>query len=63
MTLLKLLPITEIISENDFFDYAAKYEGEAQEITPCCYTRVIGKRQLKIGVKLVYQKLGFERCC
>jgi D-alanine-D-alanine ligase len=28
------MPITEIISENDFFDYAAKYEGESQEITP-----------------------------
>ena len=28
------LPITEIVSENDFFDYAAKYEGKSQEITP-----------------------------
>ena len=31
---IKVLPITEIISQNDFFDYKAKYEGEAQEITP-----------------------------
>lgn len=30
----KVLPITEIVSENDFFDYAAKYEGKSQEITP-----------------------------
>ncbi|WP_369997726.1 D-alanine--D-alanine ligase [Winogradskyella sp.] len=29
-----VLPITEIVSENDFFDYAAKYEGKSQEITP-----------------------------
>ena len=29
-----ILPLTEIISENDFFDYEAKYEGKAQEITP-----------------------------
>lgn len=30
-----VLPITEIISKNDFFDYEAKYrEGMAQEITP-----------------------------
>ena len=28
------LPLTEIISENEFFDYEAKYEGKAQEITP-----------------------------
>ena len=28
------LPITEIISENDFFDYEAKYEGKSKEITP-----------------------------
>ena len=28
------LPITEIVSENDFFDYQAKYEGASKEITP-----------------------------
>ena len=31
---VKVLPITEIISENDFFDYEAKYLGKSQEITP-----------------------------
>lgn len=31
---VKILPITEIVSENDFFDYEAKYEGKSQEITP-----------------------------
>lgn len=30
----KVLPITEIVSDNDFFDYEAKYEGKSQEITP-----------------------------
>ncbi len=30
----KVLPITEILSENDFFDYQAKYEGKSTEITP-----------------------------
>lgn len=29
-----ILPITEIISENELFDYNAKYLGESQEITP-----------------------------
>lgn len=28
------LPITEIISENEFFDYEAKYQGKAKEVTP-----------------------------
>lgn len=29
-----VLPITEIIPEGEFFDFAAKYEGHSQEITP-----------------------------
>jgi D-alanine-D-alanine ligase len=28
------LPVTEIIPEGEFFDYAAKYEGKSSEITP-----------------------------
>jgi D-alanine-D-alanine ligase len=35
---LKVLPITEIVTENDFFDYEAKYEGKSQEITPARIT-------------------------
>lgn len=35
---IKVLPITEIVSDNDFFDYKAKYEGESQEITPARLT-------------------------
>jgi len=31
---IQALPITEIETENDFFDYQAKYEGKSQEITP-----------------------------
>jgi D-alanine-D-alanine ligase len=29
-----VLPITEIKSQKDFFDYEAKYEGKSEEITP-----------------------------
>jgi D-alanine-D-alanine ligase len=29
-----VMPVTEIISKKDFFDYEAKYEGMADEITP-----------------------------
>lgn len=28
------LPMTEIISKNEFFDYEAKYEGASEEVTP-----------------------------
>jgi D-alanine-D-alanine ligase len=31
---LQALPVTEIVSHNAFFDYAAKYDGESHEITP-----------------------------
>lgn len=31
---LHALPLTEIATENEFFDYAAKYQGKSQEITP-----------------------------
>jgi len=33
-----VLPITEIISKNEFFDYQAKYENESEEITPAVLT-------------------------
>ncbi len=29
-----VLPITEVVSKNEFFDFDAKYNGEATEITP-----------------------------
>jgi len=32
------LPPTEIVSENDFFDYEAKYMGKSEEITPARLT-------------------------
>ncbi len=59
----KVLPITEIISENDFFDYQAKYEGKSQEITPA---RISKDYETKITreAKKVYEILkmkGFSR--
>lgn len=30
----RVLPITEILPDGDFFDYQAKYEGKSREITP-----------------------------
>ena len=31
---IEVLPITEVITHNEFFDYEAKYEGKSTEITP-----------------------------
>ncbi|PCI34645.1 MAG: D-alanine--D-alanine ligase [Flavobacteriaceae bacterium] len=60
---IKILPITEIISENDFFDYEAKYEGKSDEVTPANLTPQIEKRVQEVA-KLVYKSLnmsGFSR--
>ena len=29
-----MLPITEVVTNNEFFDYDAKYNGQVEEITP-----------------------------
>lgn len=59
----KVLPITEIVSENDFFDYEAKYLGKSQEITPA---RLSEEQEEKVNkeAKKVYEILkmkGFSR--
>jgi D-alanine-D-alanine ligase len=59
----KVLPITEIITSNDFFDYEAKYEGKAEEITPANITDEM-KSDLELLSKKVYNLLelkGFSR--
>lgn len=58
-----VLPITEIISENDFFDYQAKYEGKSQEITPADLTPVQAQKVSDMAKK-AYEALrmkGFSR--
>jgi len=60
---IKVLPITEIVSENDFFDYKAKYLGESQEITPARLTKEQEEKVNKVA-KQVYEILkmtGFSR--
>ncbi len=59
----KVLPITEIVSDNDFFDYEAKYLGKSQEITPARLTK---EEETKVNMvaKQVYEILkmtGFSR--
>jgi len=47
-----VLPITEIISENEFFDYAAKYENESEEITPADLTDIQTKECQALSKRL-----------
>lgn len=59
----QVLPITEIQSENDFFDYEAKYQGKSNEFTPAVLDAEIEK-SLRHYAALIYDKLelkGFTR--
>ena len=58
-----VLPITEIISDNDFFDYEAKYHGKSQEITPARLSKNQEENVSK-AAKHLYNSLkmrGFSR--
>ncbi len=57
-----VLPITEIISENDFFDYDAKYNGKSQEITPARMDETTFKK-VNLMVKKIYSKLNLKGVC
>ena len=52
-----VLPITEIIPKGEFFDFAAKYEGQSQEITPARLSPEQVK-QCQDRSALLYQLLG-----
>ncbi|MDT0541024.1 D-alanine--D-alanine ligase [Croceitalea sp. P059] len=56
---VKVLPITEIVSDNDFFDYEAKYQGKSQEITPARITDIQWQNAEKTAKK-VYEVLKME---
>ncbi len=53
------LPITEIVTDNDFFDYEAKYDGESQEITPADISSELSKKIQDIS-KLIYRRIGLN---
>jgi len=52
-----LFPITEVVSQNEFFDYDAKYKGQVQEITPA---RIPDETRDRIQAitSLIYDILG-----
>jgi len=53
------LPITEIVSQNDFFDYDAKYLGKSSEITPARISDKMKSIVIKESLK-IYKSLGLK---
>ncbi len=60
---VRALPVTEIISENEFFDFEAKYLGKSQEITPANISEDDTLKVQEIATKIfqVLQLKGFTR--
>ncbi len=56
---IEVLPMTEIVSENDFFDYEAKYLGKSQEITPARITASENEILSKLATK-IYKVLNMK---
>ncbi len=56
------LPITEIVSKNEFFDFEAKYKGESEEITPARISNEL-TAEIKATSKAIYEKMGLAGVC
>ncbi|HEU4497461.1 MAG TPA: D-alanine--D-alanine ligase [Flavobacterium sp.] len=55
----KVLGLTEIVSQNKFFDYEAKYLGKSEEITPARLAPEIEHKVREMAAK-VYESLGMS---
>jgi|TARA_B110000459_G_scaffold44144_1_gene48730 D-alanine-D-alanine ligase len=53
------LPVTEIITENDFFDFDAKYKGESNEITPADLPLELSNK-IKAVTKEIFELLDLK---
>ena len=56
------LPLTEIVSNNKFFDYAAKYNQESEEITPARISEADTKLVQETSLK-IYKSLNCKGIC
>lgn len=56
---IKVMPITEIVTENDFFDFEAKYLGASQEITPARISEV-QKQAVEKEASRIYSTLQLK---
>lgn len=54
-----VLGITEIVPENEFFDYEAKYLGKSTEITPARLSKEVEEKVIDTAQK-VYEALGMS---
>ena len=54
---VKTLPLIEIVSENDYFDYDAKYNGHSQEICPAPVEDSV-KELVQTTTERIYRRLG-----
>ncbi len=54
---LQVLPITEIETSNEFFDFEAKYQGKSVETTPANINATM-QEQLEVAAKRVYEVLN-----
>jgi len=54
---IQVLPITEIETKNEFFDFEAKYQGKSEETTPAKIDNNM-KDQLEAAAKRVYEVLN-----
>lgn len=54
---IMVLPITEIITQNEFFDFEAKYQGKSEEITPAIIDADM-QQKLEFAAKRVYEVLN-----
>lgn len=54
-----ILPLTEIVPKNAFFDYKAKYNGESEEITPARISDAIAS-EIAHTTKKVYEMLHLK---
>lgn len=49
----RVFPLTEILTDNTFFDYEAKYsEGKAREITPAPVDQVLGRKCGETAIRI-----------
>lgn len=57
------LPFTEIVTQNEFFDFEAKYQGKSEEITPAVCSDEVSKkvRQAASGIYKVFNCRGVVR--
>jgi D-alanine-D-alanine ligase len=54
---ITVLPITEIVTQNEFFDFEAKYQGKSKEITPAEITPPM-QQQLEAAARKAYEVLN-----